>query len=103
MSSTYTLSSSTGQGGSRAAAPDVVRISDHLINEAKLKPRLAVIYNVKEEKLQCIWTRGQYRVKADKDIFKLNAVGREIEVVILANGHSDSAGKPTPITMACEI
>jgi len=103
MSSTFTLSSRTGQGRSWTAAPDVVRISDHLINESKLKPRLAAIYNVKEEKLQCIWTRGQYSVKADKNIFKLNAVGGKIEAAMLSNGYSDTAGKSTPIVMACDL
>lgn len=62
------------RGSSDGLTSDSVRFSDYLINVPKLKPRLAAIYDVEEDVLQCTWNRGQYQVKADKEIFQLNPV-----------------------------
>jgi len=44
-------------------ADDDLRISGYRINEPKLRPRLAAIFDVEEEKLKCIWINGTYVVK----------------------------------------
>lgn len=73
-----------------------VTISDYLINVPKLKPRLAAIYDVEEDMLQCTWNRGQYQVKSDKEIFALDAV-RSLVFVLCnrSNGYVETTKKLT--------
>lgn len=42
---------------------DDLRISDYRINEPKLRPRLAAIFRVEEERLEYTWINGTYVVK----------------------------------------
>ncbi len=40
-----------------------LKFSDYLINHEKLRPRLAAMFQVDEDKLQCAWWNGTYFVK----------------------------------------
>lgn len=103
MSSAYIYDRRSVQGGSYAAASGSVRFPDHLINEPKLRPRLAAIYNVEEKALQCTWSRGQYRVKADKEIFVLSDVGPGLGGALCTNECIETAGTSSSLTMMCQL
>ncbi len=55
-----------------------LKISDYLINESKLLPRLAVIYDMPEEELDYTWSRGNYYIRSrssqDRTFNKLKKV-----------------------------
>lgn len=75
MSLNYNIHPRSAYESSYRSTSGDVKFSDYLINEPKLKPRLAAIFDVEEKTLQCTWIRGQYQVRADKELSPLNAVG----------------------------
>ena len=61
----------------RSSSPQGSGIPDYLINEEKLKPRLAHIYGRRTKDVQTSWTMGNYYVLVDKKTPEpLNKVSR---------------------------
>jgi len=80
----YPISSRDVYTAPYSSSPKTVQFSDYLINEPKLKPRLAAIYDVAEQKLHCTWTNGHYLVVVDKeDPGNLNEVRLEKSKMVM--------------------
>lgn len=62
-------------------ASNNLSVPDYLINESKLLPRLAAIYDMSEDDLDYTWSRGNYLIRSrtsrDKTFDKLEKVSND--------------------------